>query len=76
MIFPNQNELSLELKVIKILMLFPLWPSSIHLNNSCLRVLLVVGFSHTALHLQYDTMPITCAVCMDVDAVLLPGNIK
>ena len=70
-IFSNSNELSLEIKLINILILFPLLSSSIHLKDICLRVFLVVGFSSAAFHLQIGIMHVNFSVRKTVNVVLL-----
>jgi hypothetical protein len=52
-------------------MLFSLWPSSIHLKDIRLRVLLVVGFSSVVFHLQIGMMRVICSVRKNVSVVLL-----
>jgi hypothetical protein len=66
------NKLTLELKLIIILMLFPLWSSSIHLNN-----IFFESNSRCWIYLRCYSlcgvviMRIICAVRKDVDVLLL-----
>jgi hypothetical protein len=46
--FLIKMNLGLELKLINISMLFPLWSPTIYLKDICLKVFLIVGFSRAA----------------------------